>query len=226
MTQTPCMSARACTAAIPHLFRRRSAAATTWARRRSTSSCRSTPIYDRRTAYTFGVSASGVRLDRYHPRDDESSADAGFDPVWEARTAIDEQGWTAELWIPFAQLRFIDRPDQVWGLNIARFTPTLDEEDYWVVVPRTQTAWASRFGALEGIAGRSAEPAYRVVAGCGRIGRVQRESRPEQSFRRAVKMAWAAWAPISRWGSGPVSRSKPRSTPISARWKRIPQRSI
>ena len=109
--------------------------------------------YDRRTAYTFGVSASGVRLDRYHPRDDESSADAGFDPVWEARTAIDEQGWTAELWIPFAQLRFIDRPDQVWGLNIARFTPTLDEEDYWVVVPRTQSAWASRFGALEGIEG-------------------------------------------------------------------------
>jgi len=108
---------------------------------------------DRRTAYTFGVSASGVRLDRYHPRDDEESADAGFDPVWEARTAIDEQGWTAELWIPFAQLRFIDRVDQVWGLNIARFTPTLDEEDYWVVVPRTQRAWASRFGVLEGIQG-------------------------------------------------------------------------
>jgi uncharacterized protein DUF5916 len=116
--------------------------------------------HDRRTAYTFGVSASGVRLDRYHPRDDEESAETGFDPVWEARTAIDGQGWTAELWIPFAQLRFIDLTEQVWGLNIARFTPTLEEEDYWVVVPRTQRAWASRFGVLEGI--RNVRPSRRI----------------------------------------------------------------
>ena len=116
--------------------------------------------HDRRTAYTFGVSASGVRLDRYHPRDDEESAESGFDPVWEARASIDGQGWTAELWIPFAQLRFIDLPDQIWGLNIGRVTPTLEEEDYWVVVPRTQRAWASRFGVLEGI--RNVRPSRRI----------------------------------------------------------------
>jgi hypothetical protein len=109
--------------------------------------------HDRRTAYTFGVSASGVRMDRYHSRDDEESADAGFDAVWEAKTSIDQQGWTAELWIPFAQLRFNARTDLVWGLNIGRFTPTLQEEVYWVVIPRTERAWASRFGVLQGIDG-------------------------------------------------------------------------
>lgn len=109
--------------------------------------------HDRRTAYTFGVSASGVRIDRYHPRDDEETADAGFDPVWEAKTSIDDQGWTAELWIPFAQLRFSDEDVQTWGLNVGRFTPTLDEDDYWVLVPRTERAWASRFGVLQGIQG-------------------------------------------------------------------------
>lgn len=108
---------------------------------------------DRRTAYTFGVSASGVRLDRYHPRDDEDFADVGFDPVWEARTSSDARGWTAELWIPFSQLRFNDESEQVWGLNVMRFIPTLDEADYWVVVPRTERAWASRFGDLRGIQG-------------------------------------------------------------------------
>jgi hypothetical protein len=109
--------------------------------------------HDHRTAYTFGVSASGVRIDRYHPRDDEETADAGFDPVWEAKTSIDDQGWTAELWIPFAQLRFSDEDVQTWGLNVGRFTPTLDEDDYWVLVPRTERAWASRFGVLQGIQG-------------------------------------------------------------------------
>jgi hypothetical protein len=109
--------------------------------------------YDRRTAYTFGVSASGVRIDRYHPRDDEETADPGFDPVWEAKTSIDAEGWTAELWIPFAQLRFSDEDIQTWGLNLGRFTPTLDEDDYWVLIPRTDRAWASRFGVLQGIQG-------------------------------------------------------------------------
>ncbi|MEO8164160.1 MAG: carbohydrate binding family 9 domain-containing protein [Betaproteobacteria bacterium] len=109
--------------------------------------------HDHRTAYTFGVSASGVRIDRYHPRDDEETADTGFDPVWEAKTSIDDQGWTAELWIPFAQLRFSDEDVQAWGLNVGRFTPTLDEDDYWVLVPRTERAWASRFGVLQGIHG-------------------------------------------------------------------------
>ena len=108
---------------------------------------------DRRTAYTFGVSASGVRLDRFHPLDDEEGADPGFDPVWQARTQIDERGWTAELWIPFSQLRFNNQTEQVWGLNVFRSTPTLQETGYWVLVPTTERAWASRFGELSGIRG-------------------------------------------------------------------------
>ena len=108
---------------------------------------------DRRTAYTFGVSASGVRFDRFHPRDEEGSSDSGFDPVWEARTRVDREGWTAELWIPFSQLRFNEGAQQVWGLNIRRFTPTREEEVYWILVPRTEQAWASRFGDLTGISG-------------------------------------------------------------------------
>jgi hypothetical protein len=106
---------------------------------------------DRRTAYTFGVSASGVRFDRFHPGDDQEGADVGFDPVWQAQTQIDANGWTAELWIPFSQLRFTAREEQIWGLNVRRFTPGLREAVYWVLVPRTVRAWASRFGELKGI---------------------------------------------------------------------------
>jgi hypothetical protein len=110
-------------------------------------------FHDRRTAYVFGVTASGVRLDHFHPQDDEANFDEGYDPVWAAKTTIDELGWVAELWIPFSQLRFNDGVEQVWGLNVSRFTPTLDEADYWAPVPRTVTAWSSRFGDLTGIQG-------------------------------------------------------------------------
>ena len=106
---------------------------------------------DRRTAYDFGVTASGVRLDRYHSTDRDDVVDTGFNPVWEAKTAIGADGWTAELWIPLSQLRFNSQRDLIWGLNIRRFRPTLDEDDYWVLVPRTERVWASRFGDLQGI---------------------------------------------------------------------------
>jgi Domain of unknown function (DUF5916) len=108
---------------------------------------------DRRTAYMFGVTASGVRLDHYHRSDEENSWDSGFDPVWEARSQVGDGGWTAELWLPFNQLRFNARDAQVWGLNIRRFRPTLNEEDYWIVIGRTERGWSSRFGDLDGISG-------------------------------------------------------------------------
>jgi hypothetical protein len=77
---------------------------------------------DHRTAYGFGVTASGVRLDRYYPADADDF-DATVDPVWEARTRVDSSGWTAEMWIPLSQLRFNARDEQVWGLNVQRFVP-------------------------------------------------------------------------------------------------------
>ena len=108
---------------------------------------------DRRTAVVFGVTAGGVRIDRYHASDQEDVFDSGFDPVWRAETTVAGEQWTAELWIPFSQLRFNPRTDQTWGLNLLRVRPTLDEADYWILIPRTVRAWSSRFGDLSGIAG-------------------------------------------------------------------------
>ena len=108
---------------------------------------------DRRTSTTFGTTATGVRLDRYFSSDRPWDADDSFDPVWQARTSMDAQGWSAELWIPFSQLRFTDRSPQVWGLNIQRWVPSRNEEVYWALVARTEERWASLFGDLQGIDG-------------------------------------------------------------------------
>ena len=91
---------------------------------------------DRRTAYTFGVTASGARLDHFHPQDQEDGWDDGFNPVWDARTHVDADGWTAEMWIPFTQLRFNDREQQVWGLNVVRLILHNREESSFTPMPR------------------------------------------------------------------------------------------
>lgn len=59
--------------------------------------------HDLRTSYSFAVTAAGVRIDYHHAEDNRSSREYTFDPVWEARTAIDSGGWTAEIRIPFTQ---------------------------------------------------------------------------------------------------------------------------
>jgi hypothetical protein len=108
---------------------------------------------DRRTAYSFGVTASGVRIDWYHPVDHEYRIDMSFDPVWDARAVVDSLGWTAELRIPFSQLRY--RPDSVqqWGMNVDRWIPSRNEDVFWVPVPRNEVGWSSRMGDLVGIEG-------------------------------------------------------------------------
>ncbi len=108
-------------------------------------------FFDRRTSVVLGVTAAGVRLDRFHGTDTEETFDATYDLVWDTATTIDSDGWSAEIWIPFAQLRFNPVDDLTWGLNIQRFRPTLNEEDDWVLIPRTVRAWSSRFGELKGV---------------------------------------------------------------------------
>ena len=69
--------------------------------------------HDGRTAYMFGVTAAGVRLDHYHPRDERNNRDPECDPVWQARTVVTDDGWTAELWLPFSQLWFDERDERI-----------------------------------------------------------------------------------------------------------------
>ncbi|MEO8294038.1 MAG: DUF5916 domain-containing protein [Gemmatimonadota bacterium] len=106
---------------------------------------------DHRTAYTFGVTATGVRFEYYHPSDNEFNRDFSFNPVWEANARRDSTGWTAEMRIPFSQLRFNERPMQVWGVNINHYIPARNEDVYWVLVPKNTNGWSSRMGELVGI---------------------------------------------------------------------------
>ncbi|HEX9579566.1 MAG TPA: DUF5916 domain-containing protein [Gemmatimonadales bacterium] len=108
---------------------------------------------DGRTAYSFGITASGVRLDWYHPRDSETDIDDSFDPVWDGKARVDSAGWTAELRIPFSQLRFTDQPVQVWGMNVDRWIPERNEDVFWIPVPTSEQGWSSRMGRLVGIEG-------------------------------------------------------------------------
>jgi len=52
--------------------------------------------FDHRTAFSFTLTAAGVKGDEAIS-DNGSTWDSSWNPIWYARTAFDDQGWTAEM---------------------------------------------------------------------------------------------------------------------------------
>ena len=106
--------------------------------------------YDRRTCFGFWVNPSGSMRDILHYNDTER--DASWDAVWEAKTAIHDDGWSSEMKIPLSQLRYNpSSTDQVWGLNFYRRTARYGEESFWEPVLMETKGFVSQFGDLTGI---------------------------------------------------------------------------
>jgi len=106
------------------------------------------PSHTRRLAYSFAVTAAGVRADWIHTDDTEGARDPTWNPVWRARTQILADGWTAELAMPLSQLRLPATTQASWGINFNWYIPHRNEDVFWRAVPPDRTAWASWFGEL------------------------------------------------------------------------------
>jgi hypothetical protein len=106
--------------------------------------------HDHRTAFGLEVNPSGVRRDQ--TRNDETGAeDDSWDPVWVAETTVDSAGWTAEMRIPFSQLRFRTAAQQTWGIQVERQIARKGEFAVFSFTPRTQPGGIPRYGHLTGL---------------------------------------------------------------------------
>ncbi len=61
-------------------------------------------------------------------------------PVWVAETNVDSLGWTAEMRIPWSQLRFSGATEQTWGMQIWRKAQRLNENRTRAASPRGHMA--------------------------------------------------------------------------------------
>lgn len=107
------------------------------------------PYHDRRTGFYFGLNAAGTQYDGTLLND--TWDDSSWDGVWEGTVRRDDEGWTAEMRIPYSQLRFQRGDTHVWGVNFKREIARKNEADYLVYTPRTENGFVSRFAELVGI---------------------------------------------------------------------------
>jgi len=109
------------------------------------------PHHDHLTGASFSVTAAGVQSDATIYND--SSQDSSWDAVWESAVTIDESGWSVEMRIPYAQLRFPSADHLTFGINAMRYIQRKKEQAWLVHVPKTESGLASRMGHLEGLDG-------------------------------------------------------------------------
>jgi len=105
--------------------------------------------HDHRSGYYFGLTAGGTLIDGVHYNDDWT--DDTWDGVWEGRVHRDGRGWTAEMRIPFSQLRFRKQEKYIWGINFRRDISRKNEQSFLVYTPKNSSGVVSRFAELIGI---------------------------------------------------------------------------
>jgi hypothetical protein len=96
---------------------------------------------DRRNGFYFRVNPLGAKEDIALINSGESRNQA-WDAIWTCRTKINADHWTAEISIPFSQLRFSKSEEMTWGLNLGRSLMRNQEDATWAPLSKAHGFFA------------------------------------------------------------------------------------
>ncbi|MBI3049672.1 MAG: carbohydrate binding family 9 domain-containing protein [Acidobacteria bacterium] len=106
---------------------------------------------DGRNGYMFATNARGAKWDAQMINEGRE-INENWDALWQVRARITEEGWYAEIAIPFRTLRFSSAASQTWGVNFQRRIRRRNEDSFWAPLPRIyDLTRVSLAGTLEGL---------------------------------------------------------------------------
>jgi hypothetical protein len=108
---------------------------------------------DERNGYIFSTNPAGAKFDSQVSNEGREN-NTNWDGIWEVRTRVAEQGWYAEIKIPFRTVKFRSDDPQSWGVNFRRKLRRLNEDSFWSPVPRIyDIERVSLAGSVDGMQG-------------------------------------------------------------------------
>lgn len=111
------------------------------------------PYGDFQSCYELFVNPLGIQGDLRMTNGGDNEDDA-YDAVWTSRGKITNEGYQVEIAIPFASLRFQDRPEQAWRINFWRDHQRETRRRYaWAAINRDDPCWMCNFGTMRGLRG-------------------------------------------------------------------------
>ena len=87
-------------------------------------------FHDKRNGYVFVVNPNGARSD-VMILDEGKGFNIDWNGVWDAEAVINDEGWFAEMVIPFSTLKFKNEEEQIWGINLERNIRRKREQAFW-----------------------------------------------------------------------------------------------
>ncbi|MCZ6633348.1 MAG: DUF5916 domain-containing protein [bacterium] len=116
---------------------------------------------DGRGGFFFSTNPLGAQWDILLS-DEGRSRNEAWDCVWSCRASRDAKGWTAEMAIPWDQLRYAESEDAVWGINLGRIIRRKNEDVYLVPPPQAYGFGGeyrtSKLGTLQGLGALKTKP--------------------------------------------------------------------
>ena len=87
-------------------------------------------FHDMRSGYYFRTNPLGVQHDGM-VSDNGRVADTTWDGTWYSAGSMTEEGWSAEMAIPFSTVKHRVGSDQTWGFQTSRYLPRKLEKSFW-----------------------------------------------------------------------------------------------
>jgi len=112
-------------------------------------------FHDERNGYIFSTNAAGAKFDSQMINEGRENNNS-WDGVWYVKTSQLDDGWIAEILIPFRTFKFRDSDVQTWGINFHRNLRSglRNEDSFWSPLPRIYNLnRVSLAGTLEGLEG-------------------------------------------------------------------------
>jgi len=110
-------------------------------------------FHDERNGYQFAINPMGAKWDSQMSNEGRDQ-NSNWDGIWDVATRIAEDGWYAEIEIPFKTLKFGPEAMQTWGINFQRRLRRRNENSYWSPLRRIhQLSRVSMAGTVEGLQG-------------------------------------------------------------------------
>ncbi len=99
--------------------------------------------------FRFFVTAAGNQIDALAT--ETNGEDYSWDAIWHSEAKITDFGWSVEIKIPYAALRFSDKEIQTWGINFFRVHKKANEKYSWNLIDTNIGNFVNQTGILEGI---------------------------------------------------------------------------
>ena len=106
---------------------------------------------DKINAVGFYVTPFGEQFDAKYSNTGMNIEDPSWNAVWESEAKVHENGWSFEMRIPYSALRFSNRPNQTWGLNITRRRKKTGQQYMWIPVDPKVNGLVNQEGLWTGI---------------------------------------------------------------------------